>query len=218
MNNFCTANRKHYHIPMNTYSSLQSSTNSQTNFKYAYRDNEIQNFRYRRHPTTELRVMHSSLFSCFQADDFAFPVIKAFWGANITTKSLVFPAGVFLAHQQIISPLLCPYVYNNSTTCRKCQHLSIYKSSPSLSSVHHMKRILAWATCLPLLQSIHCNPVFLARLSASTWHWSQRECWTRIFYLQHLSGVGRGSGDGNFHSSLLPPAVTLKLWHPNREH
>lgn len=29
--------------------------------------------------------------------------------------------------------------------------------------------------------------------------------------------VGRGSGDGNFCFSLLPPAMTLKLGHLNKD-
>lgn len=137
MNNFCIANHKRYHVPINTYRSLQSSTNSRANFNHAYRDNQIQKFRYRRDPATELTVMHNNLFSCFQADYFAFPVKKAFQGANVT-KSLVFLAGVVLAHQQIISLLLCPYVYNNSITCRKCQQPAyLYISTPSLFCSPH---------------------------------------------------------------------------------
>lgn len=96
-----------------------------------------------------------------------------------------------------------------------CLSINLHPNSLLLTT---WNRYFAWATFLPLLQSTHCNPVFLARLSASTCHWAQRECWKRICYLQHLPRVGRGSGDGNFCSSLLPQAVTLKLWHLNREH
>lgn len=96
-----------------------------------------------------------------------------------------------------------------------CLSINLHLNSLLLTT---WNRYFAWATFLPLLQSTHCNPVFLARLSASTWHWAQRECWKRVCYLQHLPRVGRGSGDGNFCSSLLPQAVTLKLWHLNREH
>ena len=146
MNNFCIADHKCYHIPMNTYSSLQSSTNSRANFSRAYRDNQIQSFRYR---ATEPTVVHSSLFSFFQADYFVFSVKKAFRGANIMTMSLLFLAGVFLAYQQKNSLLLCPYVCNNIITGRKCQHLSIHKSPPHLSSAHHMKQILCMSNLPP---------------------------------------------------------------------